>query len=723
MDRELEPADFFVLRTPLLPFDEFLRWGDDADRALLRERLLEAVRRPELREAVYLSSPAVVALLDGDDGDVLRVERALVRYFSRATGRATPHGLLAGVSWGRVGDRTELVLAGRETYSRRARLSLEFLLELVELLGAEPNAQEEDRYRANGTIYWAAGRVRYIGGGSRRRHSHLELRSVSAHPSVEAVVAKAQQPATRDELATAASVDRRLVGRMIEAGLLVPDRRVPLTGDLHDAGLWPARGTRGGPENTVAECESLLASLSGDPPGVATRSYDEIARRLGGLGVSESTARFRVDLEKPAHTATLGRDVAREIARGVTLLHRITRHAPPDPELAHFVERFRERFADREVPLLEALDSEVGAGFGPGPELDETLLTGIRESRSGDAGWGPRERLLARRLPAALQAGGAELVLSARDVEELAAAAGPHLPLPDELAAIAVVAAESAQALALGSFQVLVKGYGGPGGVGAAARFCRTPEQAELVREHLRREESLDEDALFAEIVHLPSEPHADLVARPLLRDYEIVCAGASGAPAERQIDLSDLQLALDPSGALVLRSRRLARRIIPRLTNPHNFMLFGAKPYRFLCKLQFQRTSGRVDFWGPLAELPRLPRVRSGRIVLQRASWRITSRDLAGDPLTALGRWRHENDVPRLVALVELDRELPVDLDNPFSAGALADRLLALGEVLLVEWFPDPDRLCVRGPEGRFVHELLVPFVLTAPSVAPPRA
>src|SRR5262249_34676440 len=29
-----------------------------------------------------------------------------------------------------------------------------------------------------------------------------------------------------------------------------------------------------------------------------------------------------------------------------------------------------------------------------------------------------------------------------------------------------------------------------------------------------------------------------------------------------------------------------------------------------------------------------------------------------------------------------------------------------------LIEMFPGPDQLCVRGPEGRFVHEIVVPFV-----------
>src|SRR5437868_12795016 len=70
-------AGFFVLRTPLLPFDEMEEWGrgltaaaaartpgEDslaealaADRARLRAGLTALLQRPEVREAVFVASP------------------------------------------------------------------------------------------------------------------------------------------------------------------------------------------------------------------------------------------------------------------------------------------------------------------------------------------------------------------------------------------------------------------------------------------------------------------------------------------------------------------------------------------------------------------------------------------------------------------------------------------------------------------------------------------
>ena len=120
---DLVPSGFFVLRTPLLPFDELLRWADDLeapdapddadaldrDRRVLRARLRDFVTRPEVREAIFVASPGVHDLVDGwianpDSERSRQCERALVRYFCRMTGRSTPFGLFAGVSTGRIGD-------------------------------------------------------------------------------------------------------------------------------------------------------------------------------------------------------------------------------------------------------------------------------------------------------------------------------------------------------------------------------------------------------------------------------------------------------------------------------------------------------------------------------------------------------------------------------------------------------------------------------------------
>jgi hypothetical protein len=178
-----KPSGFFVLRTPLLPFDELEAWSAGlaapvarsdregleaawrADRALLEERLRGAWARPEVREAVFLASPELCAALDrwagGDSGDSGKAVRGFVSYFARMAGRATPFGLFAGCGVGIVGRQTRLALAGRETYLRHTRPDMDYLSALVGALEGDSRVREVLSYAPNSSLYRAGGRRRY----------------------------------------------------------------------------------------------------------------------------------------------------------------------------------------------------------------------------------------------------------------------------------------------------------------------------------------------------------------------------------------------------------------------------------------------------------------------------------------------------------------------------------------------------------------------------------
>src|SRR6185295_7783108 len=97
-------------------------------------------------------------------------------------------------------------------------------------------------------------------------------------------------------------------------------------------------------------------------------------------------------------------------------------------------------------------------------------------------------------------------------------------------------------------------------------------------------------EAVFAEIVHLPEGRIGNIAARPVLRAYEIPYLGCSGAALDRQIPVTDLRVAVR-GGRVRLRSERLGREVIPRLTCAHNFSRRSLGLYRFLCALQLEGT------------------------------------------------------------------------------------------------------------------------------------
>jgi hypothetical protein len=84
--------------------------------------------------------------------------------------------------------------------------------------------------------------------------------------------------------------------------------------------------------------------------------------------------------------------------------------------------------------------------------------------------------------------------------------------------------------------------------------------------------------------------------------------------------------------------------------------------------------------------------------------------------------QWRRERRLPRYVSLVEGDNLLPLDLDNCAAVDALVDMVAQRPTFRVLEMLPGPDELVAVGPEGRFCHELVVPFVRKTAAVAPAR-
>ena len=128
------------------------------------------------------------------------------------------------------------------------------------------------------------------------------------------------------------------------------------------------------------------------------------------------------------------------------------------------------------------------------------------------------------------------------------------------------------------------------------------------VEKHLLAEQSLEPEAVFAEIVHLPAGRTGNVLLRPVLREYEIPYLARSGTSPERQIPVTDLTVTVAEE-RIILRSTRLQREIIPRLTTAHYFAAGGLDVYRFLCLLQEQSTALPLNWnWGALGSAPFLP-------------------------------------------------------------------------------------------------------------------
>jgi hypothetical protein len=565
-------ADFFVLRAPLLPASVFDALAAEAPgaspEAVVADetRILEALRavaaRPDVAEALRVASPSLFdALGKGAPG----AAQSLYAYVARASTRATPFGLFAGCAVGRIGTETALALSS--DLRRHTRLDAGWLEQLVRRAESSLRARlvwspNTTLTRIGATYRYAESRVERDTGA--RTNAQVALDHT---PAIEAALAAA--PATPDGLAQAvrAAIPGVTVAEaadfirgLLDAGLFASELTVATTADdqlgelvdrlrPHHRALAMALGGLG----------AGLARLDAGGVGQDARIYASIEAALARFPVPADTRRLlHVDLYRGG-ALSLGPSVLGAIEEARRLLARIT---PGDGQVfPGFAERFLERYGGGEWPLAEVLDPDAGIGLderdGAAPS---PLLAGIASAPRPDAAapFGPRERWMLGRV---LEAGpGGEWRLDEDDLAALTVAGGA--PLPDAHAFLGSLDAASAEDVDRGRFTLDVAALSGPSGVRLFGRFCLgDPELRAQVEAHLRAEEALAPDVVFAEIVHQPEGRAGNVIARPRLRTWEIPYGGV-GAAVDHALPIDDLLVSVvpDPLRPIRLRSRRLGR-------------------------------------------------------------------------------------------------------------------------------------------------------------------
>ena len=362
----------------------------DRDRARLRERLLAIAQNPIVRDAIFVASPNVIERFhlwteDPESERGRKLEHVLVRYFSRMTGRATPFGLFAGCSVGDIGEQTRLAIAGCASYQRHTRLDMDYLFALTDVLGRDSELRKSFTYRPNSSLYRSAGHVRYV-------ESRLENKVRSYHlvASMKLSISTPSCLSLRRELTFSllaeALVDEEIslteaedyVTQLIDSQILVPQINLPVTGTEPIHPLVDQLSTLEKTAHFAATLDDVRGALNEidiTGLGVTAERYHAVASRLENLPSKPDLSRlFQVDMAKPAPDATLGTAVLEEIIRGVDLLQRMSQ---PERDQQEALERFRvafvSRYEQREIPLVEALDEEVGIGFGDSDESSPLL--------------------------------------------------------------------------------------------------------------------------------------------------------------------------------------------------------------------------------------------------------------------------------------------------------------------------------------------------------------
>ncbi len=721
-----------ILRTPLFPVnftDKIL-----SDEKAFISNLKNIFNTKIVKEAIFLASPELYYELkkyfeneDTKGGKRDKLLFALLKYLLRMSFRPTPFGLFAGFTVGSVGAETDVFLLEREEYKRHTRLDMNYLCDLAHDLASNPEIREKLHFYPNNSIYPLGKNLRYVEysyHNSRRIHN---LVSVDRSLYLEKVIKAASKGVLLEDLRSILDKEgvskkegRDYINELLSSQLLLSELDPALTGPEFLEQILFVLNRINYDGEIVSILNNVHQRINGlDQNGIGKRlsGYSEIIDKLNLLKTSiNKKLLFQLDMKISAKSCLLNRKILSDTLEAVGVLKKlsVTRGGS---RLSEFKRMFYERYGEREIPLPEALDNDIGIVYGNNKkETDNNPLIGdlvfpLKKTIT-NIPWDSVQSFYLQKYVQALADNSYEVVITDKDLADFEC---NWDDFPDTFAALVRITEND------DGQNIVLEKVGGSGAANLMGRFCHADEKLyDLAREISEKEKSYHPDAIHAEIIHLPQSRTGNILQRSQLRDYEIPYLGKSSLADSRQIKTNDLFVSVRDN-RIFLRSQRLNKAIIPRLTTAHNFSNDSLTVYQFLCDLQLQDKVSSISFdWGVHnGEYKFLPQVKYKNVILFLATWNLRKNDvkellkITDDNvlLKKLDEWRRNKKIPERVVLCDSDNELLIDFKSIICVRMLFSMVKNRTRFQLKEFLFNDNNSVVSGQDGNYTNEIIMSF------------
>ena len=579
------------------------------------------------RSALSLAAPSLYQQLkrvDFDPGKFSEKERlTLLKYYNRFCFRPTPFGLFSSVALISWSAETSFTGTSSPAFRAIVRADQTFQCVLTQPLSHDHSAL----FEGNPSIYRALNEFRFIRTSldGTFRHRDYQLQSIGYSILLKDLLRFCRPGRTYEEitglLAEAARCNQQEAAGyaefLVDAQFLLDRARPNITGRdyLYHIQTKSARQARKLLEQRHMVNEKHFLKLRRELKALLPKP-----RQVPEPDELSIILRRNDDEEK------LNIRLQELLREGITALNALT---PQEtlPAMSGFARSFHQRFEGQCIPLLTALDPEVGIGYQqPDTEknnpLLETLHIPLVIPEDNSVSWTKAHSLLLQKWHG----------LSGDRTSAI------HLR-PEELTKI-----QSEMEFPLLGMSVLFRQKGeilqieSAGGTNAPSLMGRftigSADIAAAAREMAVSQEQLNPDLIFAEVLHL-SDPHTDNInRREHIWSFELPVTAASELPRGMQLDLSDLYLTVH-AGIVFLLSKKYKKVVIPRLTSAYNHGLNKLPLFRFLADLPYQygRNNLSFDLRNFFPGLDYYPRVEYCSVILHPATWVLGEGQLSQIP------------------------------------------------------------------------------------------
>lgn len=725
------PYHFFeeyVVRTPLLSRRNFQEKAGEEE---FSDKELKGICEDLVfQEAIYLASPNLYNELKNwlysekelSSSQHQKLKNTILKYYSRMSTRCTPFGLFSGVDLGKFNEDSKIGNRKQPTEShlRNTKLDMHFVVGLSGYLAKIPKIKNQLLFSPNNSINTIGNKIRYVEYQYTNGKRDYIISSAPLSKELRQVLEFSKQGKTLQQIAESLINEEiiqqeaeEFIEELIENQVLVSELDPNVSGkDFLETVISVLNRTEA--KNEVEILLSIQKNLEkldesiGNPISV----YEEIENLIKSFQTEyEQKYLFQTDLYFK-NEFDLSFHWKKELKKGISFLNKITLPQKAT-RLDKFKKAFSERFETQEVPLSLALDTEIGIGYGQEmvatkglhPYLDNLRLPVSQKQHTYSIQLTSFHKILIEKLQDALLENQLTIELTNDDFKDFEE---NWQDLPDTISFVAeIISEDNQEKLCIGS-------SGGSTAANLLGRFCsEKSEVRNLAKSIVRKEKALNQEYILAEIIHLPEARIGNIIRRPTLRQYEIPYLAQSVLPRENQIFVEDLYISLR-NDRIVLRSKRLDKEIKPYLTNAHNYHTNTLPVYHFLSDLHSQnKRTGLYFDWGDLKHIYKfLPRVEYKNIILSKAQWRITEKDVISlealvqdkkEFSSEMKNWRARRKIPLWIQWTISDNTLPLNLEN-YDMAILFIQTVKSKKSIIIEEF-------LYNENDDFTHEFIFPL------------
>ncbi|MFB5660293.1 lantibiotic dehydratase [Alteribacillus sp. HJP-4] len=739
-----EAANFFMLRAPVLSITKDFK---DLSEQNLIPVLREYVKSPYIKEAIAVASLSLYRSLDKLDGDpgskkTRNAASALIKFLIRMSSRPTPFGLFAGVEIGTFHNETKGSFKDQYRYKKRTRPDMEWLLGIVNLAENNFDIIKYLNVKANNATYVTGNRIHlsyYSSCGQLRNQQNSDRKeniSIRNTIVVQDVLKIAATPINLEKLiksinekydqATWTQI-RTLIWKLCREEFLISELRPPFSSSLplsYIINVLRKAPTANLLVDELEQIQSMITSYDNLVIGDGLSLYLEINKRMKAL--NQSSSMLQVDLKRiSAEQPAINQSIQKDIGEAAEWLWKLSDRKIGMGHLREYHLDFLEKYGvNRTVPLIELLSEEKGLGPPPDYKHPKGIKTIKKSPQNSQTN---KDIFLLEKYTQCLRENKVEIELTKNERERLYDRETADIFAPNSGELFAEILSPSPEEMDNGNYYIAIGTNVASQEIGQTfGRFTDmiSPYDREALAEEqsIVEQQCLDASVEVVEASYLPEYGRSGNVAITDSRRKYHFALGTNTPEQTILIEPNDIYVGATLN-RLYLKSKKLNKRLIVTADNMLNYE-HSPNSYRFLREVSMEDTKPIQPFkWGSLEGFSFLPRVKSGRIILSPAIWKLNHnhQSIADHSLpfkkwsVLFHEWQLRMKVPRFVHLTFGDNRLFVDLQNTAHLQELRGELRKKGRIQLREITADYiDNHWLESERGYHSTEIVVPFKKT---------